>query len=71
MRRKMLVVLLLASIFLGGVMGLTHQGPAPSSGDGDSEGPEWAGDYGPSNPDSNAPGPAPSSGDGDSDGPGW
>ena len=73
MRRKILVVLLLASIFFGGVMGVTHQGPAPGHGDGVPEGPEWGDEpMGPQNPDSsNAPGPAPNSGDGVPDGPGW
>ena len=42
-------------------------GPAPSSGDGESEGPEW----GPDRPDGSGPGPAPGSGDGISDGPEW
>jgi len=72
MHKQTLIVLLLASIIIGGVMCLISQGPAPSSGDGDPDGPGWEGEYGPENPDdSNAPGPAPSSGDGDPDGPGW
>ena len=52
-------------------------GPAPSSGDGYSDGPEWPGDEqpGPISIGSGDSGqgygePAPSSGDGDSDGPG-
>ena len=53
-------------------------GPAPGSGDGISEGPEWPGDKQPG-PISSGSGdsgqghqkPAPNSGDGVPDGPGW
>lgn len=45
------------------------RGPAPGSGDGISDGPEWENDW----PNSEKPGmgPAPGSGDGTPDGPGW
>ena len=42
-------------------------GPAPSAGDGESDGPEWGLDR----PDGSGEGPAPNSGDGIADGPGW
>jgi len=42
-------------------------GPAPSAGDGESEGPEWD-VY---RPDGSGPGPAPGSGDGINEGPEW
>ena len=46
-------------------------GPAPSSGDGESEGPEFPIDSPWPNEDGPGVGPAPSSGDGDPDGSGF
>ena len=65
---RKIVTLILVIVFLVisfGSIGIAGRGPAPSSGDGESEGPEWVEPYG------NGRGPAPSSGDGISDGPGW
>lgn len=69
MKNKILASL--ASIVLINVlfaaMAMTRPGPAPSSGDGVPEGPEWGLDR----PDGEGVGPAPNSGDGVPDGPGW
>ena len=46
-------------------------GPAPSSGDGESEGPEFPSDSPWPNEDGPGVGPAPNSGDGDPDGSGF
>ena len=69
-----ILLLIFGSIFCGTVAAIEEPfGPAPSSGDGESEGPEFNED----NPWANgdvpgiAVGPAPGSGDGISDGPEW
>jgi hypothetical protein len=65
-----LVAMLVVTMFSGLAMGSLQEGPAPSSGDGASEG---SGMEPSPNGDTNAdsPGPAPNSGDGISDGSGF
>lgn len=62
-------VMLAIIIFSATVM--TGRGPAPSSGDGISEGPGWSGDWINEDNPGEVPGPAPNAGDGVPDGPGW
>jgi len=74
-KMKKIIVLILIAAFLMISLNCTaiaanSPGPAPSSGDGSSDGPEWDPEVG--RPDGVVgPGPAPNSGDGVSDGSGF
>ena len=66
MRKSMTCILIVVLLVLCiANTGIAQRGPAPNSGDGDSDGPGWEEPYG------SGRGPAPNSGDGDPDGPGW
>lgn len=65
-----LIAVIAVTMFCGFAAAGGHEGPAPNSGDGISDGSGMA-DPSNGNPDSNSPGPAPNSGDGISDGSGF
>jgi hypothetical protein len=67
------ILIVVVSSILCGIVAATHEpfGPAPSSGDGVAEGPEFGDDWANDGSPGDAPGPAPGSGDGVSDGPEW
>jgi hypothetical protein len=62
------LLLLMTSMSITGVLANEGPGPAPSSGDGSSDGPEWVNEPW---EDNGGIGPAPNAGDGIPDGPGW
>ena len=67
------ILLVLVTSILCGIVAATQEpfGPAPGSGDGIAEGPEFGDDWANDEAPGDAPGPAPGSGDGISDGPEW
>jgi hypothetical protein len=73
--RNLAIVLALAAVLVvatscGFAVASEHEGPAPNSGDGISDG-SGMDDPLNGNPDASSSGPAPNSGDGISDGPGF
>ena len=67
-----ILLLVVGSMLCGIVTAMDEPfGPAPNSGDGDSDGPQFGDDWANDDAPGDAIGPAPNAGSGDADGPGW